>query len=72
MTSRVEGKVAIVTGGGTSIGSATARCPVAKGVVVTVTDLNVKAGKAVADELGRSAIFVQRHNRMSRVFDFSL
>ena len=72
MTSRVEGKVAIATGGGTSIGRATARCLAAEGAIVTVTDLNVKAGKAVADELGRSAIFVQQHNRMSRVFDFSL
>ena len=72
MTSRVEGKVAIATGGGTSIGRATARCLVVEGVIVTVTDLNVKAGKAVADELGRNAIFVQQHNRMSRVFDFSL
>ncbi len=72
MTSRVEGKVAIATGGGTSIGRATARSLVVEGVIVTVTDLNVKAGKAVADELGRSAIFVQQHNRMSRVFDFSL
>ncbi len=72
MTSRVEEKVTIATGGGTSIGRATARSLAAEGAIVTVTDLNVKAGKAVADELGRSAIFVQQHNRISRVFDFSL
>ena len=72
MTSRVEEKVTIATGGGTSIGRATTRSLAAEGAIVTVTDLNVKAGKAVADELGRSAIFVQQHNRISRVFDFSL
>ncbi|MCS5606601.1 MAG: hypothetical protein NZ936_13510 [Alphaproteobacteria bacterium] len=42
MTSRVEGKVAIATGGGTSIGRATARCLAAERIIVTVTDLNVK------------------------------
>ena len=45
MTNKVEGKVAIATGGGTSISRATARYLAEEGV----TDLNVKAGKAVAD-----------------------
>ena len=63
MANRVEGKVAIVTGGGTGIGRATARRPVAEGAIVTVTDVNEKAGQAVVEELGRNAMFVQQDMR---------
>ena len=63
MTNRVEGKVAIVTGGGTGIGRATARRLVAEGAIVTVTDVNEKAGQAVVEELGRNAMFVQQDVR---------
>jgi 3(or 17)beta-hydroxysteroid dehydrogenase len=60
---RVEGKVAIVTGGGTGIGRATARRLAEEGALVTVTDVNVEAGQAVADELGGDAMFVQQDVR---------
>jgi NAD(P)-dependent dehydrogenase (short-subunit alcohol dehydrogenase family) len=60
---RVEGKIAIVTGGGTGIGRATARRLAEEGAVVTVTDVNVEAGQAVADELGGGAMFVQQDVR---------
>ena len=60
---RVEGKVAIVTGGGTGIGRATARRLAEEGAVVTITDVNVEAGQAVADELGGKAMFVQQDVR---------
>ena len=49
---RVEGKVAIVTGGGAGIGRATARRLAEEGALVTVTDVDMEAGRAVADELG--------------------
>jgi len=60
---RVEGKIAIVTGGGTGIGCATARRLAEEGAIVTVTDVNVAAGQAVADELGNGAMFVQQDVR---------
>ncbi|MFP6771802.1 MAG: glucose 1-dehydrogenase [Alphaproteobacteria bacterium] len=63
MVGRVEGKVAIVTGGGTGIGRATARRLAEEGAIVTVTDVNVEAGQAVADELGGKAMFIQQDVR---------
>jgi NAD(P)-dependent dehydrogenase (short-subunit alcohol dehydrogenase family) len=49
---RVQDKVAIVTGGGTGIGRATARRLAEEGAAVTVADLNAEAGEAVALEIG--------------------
>ncbi len=60
---RVEGKVAIVTGGGTGIGRATAHRLAEEGAIVTITDVNVEAGQAVADELGGKAMFIQQDVR---------
>ncbi len=60
---RVEGKVAIVTGGGTGIGRATARRLAEEGAIVTITDVNVEAGQAVADALGGKAMFIQQDVR---------
>ena len=60
---RVEGKVAIVTGGGTGIGRATALRLAEEGAIVIITDVNVEAGQAVADELGGKAMFIQQDVR---------
>ena len=60
---RVEGKVAIVTGGGTGIGRATARRLAEEGAKVTITDLNAREGQAAAAELGGDAAFVQQDVR---------
>ena len=60
---RVEGKVAIVTGGGTGIGRATAQRLAAEGAKVTITDVNTEAGQAVAEELGGDAVFLQQDVR---------
>ena len=60
---RVEGKVAIVTGGGTGIGRATALRLAEEGAIVTITDVNVEAGQAVADELDGKAMFIQQDVR---------
>ncbi len=58
----LNGKVAIVTGGSAGIGRATALAVAAEGAAVTVADLNVDEGEAVAAEIrdkGGRAIFVR-------------
>lgn len=55
---RLSGKVAIVTGSARGMGASHARRFVAEGAKVVLTDMNEKAGNALADELGRNALFL--------------
>ena len=55
---RVDGKVALVSGGARGIGAADARLLVAEGAKVVVGDLRDDEGKAQADELGEAARYV--------------
>ena len=56
---RLQGKVAIVTGGGGGIGSAVVRRFVSEGAKVAVADVFADSAKAVAEPLGDAAIAVQ-------------
>jgi 3(or 17)beta-hydroxysteroid dehydrogenase len=56
MAGRVEGKVAIVTGGGTGIGRATVLGLAAEGARVVVTDRDGESAEAVAREIGGGAL----------------
>jgi len=56
---RLEGKVAIVTGGAGRIGAACARRFAAEGARVAVADVKEDAARRVADEIGDGAIAVQ-------------
>jgi NAD(P)-dependent dehydrogenase (short-subunit alcohol dehydrogenase family) len=49
---RLKDRVAVITGGGSGIGLATARRFTAEGAKVVVVDLNVEAGEAAAKEVG--------------------
>jgi NAD(P)-dependent dehydrogenase (short-subunit alcohol dehydrogenase family) len=49
---RLQGRVAVVTGGGSGIGLATSRRFAAEGAKVVVVDLNADAGRAAAEEVG--------------------
>ena len=55
MTGRVEGKVAIVTGGASGIGAETSRRLAAEGARVLLTDVNEELLAKVAAEIGESA-----------------
>jgi 2-hydroxycyclohexanecarboxyl-CoA dehydrogenase len=52
---RLEGKVALVTGGASGIGAATCRRLAAEGARVAVTDLNLEPAKEVAGEVDGEA-----------------
>ena len=54
---RLEGKVAIVTGGASGIGEASVRLFVREGCKVVVADRDVAAGERLAEELGSAALF---------------
>lgn len=58
MTGRLEGKVAVVTGGASGIGAATVRRFVAEGAQVVVADLQPERGEAIVAELGDAARFI--------------
>ncbi|SHK76079.1 NAD(P)-dependent dehydrogenase, short-chain alcohol dehydrogenase family [Pseudonocardia thermophila] len=49
---RLEGRVAVVTGGGSGVGLATVRRFAAEGALVVVADIDDDAGRTAADEVG--------------------
>jgi 3alpha(or 20beta)-hydroxysteroid dehydrogenase len=55
---RVDGKVALISGGARNIGGASARMLVAEGARVVIGDLLDEEGTALADELGDAARYV--------------
>lgn len=57
---RLAGKTAIVTGTSQGMGAAHARAFVAEGANVVMTDINAKAGHALAETLGPNALFIRQ------------
>ena len=53
---KIEGKSAIVTGGGSGLGAGTARALAARGAKVAVLDINMTNAEAVAAEFGGLAL----------------
>ena len=54
---RLEGKVAIVTGGAQGMGESHVRHFIAEGASVAIADINVAAGEALAADVGPGAFF---------------
>jgi NAD(P)-dependent dehydrogenase (short-subunit alcohol dehydrogenase family) len=57
VTMRLSGKTALVTGGASGLGLAICERFVAEGASVIIADIDVEAGKKLADDLGSSARF---------------
>jgi NAD(P)-dependent dehydrogenase (short-subunit alcohol dehydrogenase family) len=55
---RIDGSAALVAGGASGLGEATARHLHGAGAHVTIADLNAERGEALAEELGERAAFV--------------
>ena len=63
MTSRLQDKIAIITGAGSGIGEATAKRFVKEGAKVIIAEINSDNGKKVADE-----IKIIRTNKLVSIF----
>lgn len=57
---KLEGKVAIITGGARGMGESHVRKFAAEGAKVIFTDLNEEGGRALAEELGENVHFVKQ------------
>jgi NAD(P)-dependent dehydrogenase (short-subunit alcohol dehydrogenase family) len=55
---QIEGKVAVITGGASGLGGASARLLHASGAKVVILDINAEAGQALVEELGAAAVYV--------------
>lgn len=64
---RLDGKVALITGGGSGMGKVAAQLFAGEGAMVALTDVNDEAGETTASEIGDTALYV--HADVSREAD---
>lgn len=71
LTQRLAGKVAVITGGASGIGLATAKRMQAEGAIIVIGDLDATTGQSVADELNATFVEVDVSDEVAvdRLFD---
>lgn len=71
LTQRLAGKVAVITGGASGIGLATAKRMQAEGAVVVIGDLDATTGQSVANDLNATFVQVDVSDQVAvdRLFD---
>ena len=57
MSGRLDGKVAVITGGASGMGAATVRKFVAEGARVVIADVQEEKGRELAEDIGPDAVF---------------
>jgi NAD(P)-dependent dehydrogenase (short-subunit alcohol dehydrogenase family) len=74
LTKRLGGKIAVITGGASGIGLATARRFAAEGATVVIGDMDQKAGEDVAKELGGLfvSVNVADEDQVNNLFDTTM
>ncbi|MEY3625499.1 MAG: hypothetical protein RL696_880 [Actinomycetota bacterium] len=71
LTQRLAGKVAVITGGASGIGLATARRMAAEGAKIVIGDMDPTSGQRAADEVGGSFVQVNvaDEDQVNNLFD---
>ena len=59
MSGRVADKVALITGGASGVGRASALLLASEGARVVISDIDIESGQSLAEEIGPSALFIE-------------
>ena len=69
---RLEGKVAVITGGASGIGEATVRLFASHGARVVIADVQDEAGRRIAEELGGGTVYARTDVREERAIEAAI